>query len=500
MSSPSVFNSLYWKIAGTFVLILTLVGLGYVLITAYFANQFFEEANQKLHGQVAQHLIDEKFKEQMPFLEDGSINKPLFGDIMHDMMAVNRRIEVYLLDTTGMVKYSVVLDHEAPEANTIQVDTKVIQAFIQEPGEQLLLGDNPRNMVEKKAFSAAKFNIQGQSGFIYIILDSEVFDSVSYSLLGTYIGRLGGTAMLLTFLGAIGIGLLIIWFLTKNLRKIIQTVHQFEQGDLHARVKLKSQGELSVLADSFDHMADTILGNIEEIKQTENLRKELVANVSHDLRNPLAIIQGYIETLQIKGPTLPEPERQSYMQVILKSLERLNKLVAELFELSRLESNQIKLAAEAFDIRELVSDVSEKFSLLAEQKKVSFELAGMDQALPQVVGDISLIERVLQNLLDNAFKFTPEGGKILLQLASKSEGVEVTVADTGVGIPKEDIPHLFERYYTATGQGIRKMQVLGWDWPSSTRSWNCTIAPFRYKVNREKGPLFPFLFPNLLKE
>lgn len=491
----SPFKSLYWKIAGTFILILTLFGLGYVGITAYFANQFFEEANQKLHAQVANHLIQEKFKDQMPFLADGSINKPLFGDIMHDMMAVNRRIEVYLLDTIGMVKYSVVLDHEAPEANTIQVDTGVIHEFIRQPGEQLLLGENPLNMAERKAFSAAEFDIQGQKGFIYIILDSEVFDSVSYSLLGTYIGRLGSMSMLLTLLGAIGIGLLIIWFLIKNLRRIIGAVKEFEQGDLQARAQLKSQGELSMLADSFNHMADTIVRNIEEIKQTETLRKELIANVSHDLRNPLAIIQGYAETLQIKGIELPEAERQNYIEVILKSLERLNRLVGELFELSRLESNQVKLVTEAFDIRELVSDVSEKFSLMAQQKQVQFEFSGFEAPLPKVVGDISLIERVLQNLLDNAFKFTPSGGKIILQLDAKSEGVEVTVSDTGVGIPKEDIPHLFERYYTRNRTGDQKNAGSGLGLAIVNKIMELHNRVIQVRSEPQKGTSFSFSLP-----
>ncbi len=414
---------------------------------------------------------------------------------MHDMMAVNQRIEVYLLDTVGTVKYSVVLDPEAQETNSIQVDLEPVYQFIDNPGDQLILGDNPRNLNERRAFSAAKFNIQGQSGFIYIILDSEVFDSVSYSLLGTYIGRLGSMTMLLTLLGAIGIGLLIIWFLTKNLRKIIGAVQEFEQGDLQARASLKSQGELSFLADSFNHMADTIVGNIEELKQTETLRKELIANVSHDLRNPLAIIQGYVETLQIKGMDLPEAERNSYIEVILKSLERLNRLVGELFELSRLESNQVKLVKESFDLRELVSDVSEKFSLMAQQKHVAFELAGLDGPVPQVVGDISLIERVLQNLLDNAFKFTPEGGKVVLQLNAQEEGVEISVSDTGIGIPQEDIPHLFERYYTRNRTGDQKNKGSGLGLAIVNKIMELHNRVIQVRSEPQKGTTFSFSLP-----
>jgi len=454
-------RSLYWKIAGTFVIILIFVGLTYIGITAYFANQFFAETHQKLHANLANHLIEEKFKDANPFLEDGSINKPLFGDIMHDMMAVNRRIEVYLLDTLGYVKYSVVLDHDAPNADQIQVDLDPIDRFIQNPGENYILGDDPTSPGTKKAFSASRFDIQNQSGYIYIILDSDIYDTVSQSILGTYIGRLGISSGIFTLFFAIGIGLLIIWYLTRNLRRIIRTVNEFEQGNLHARIDLPSRGELSTLAESFNRMANTILANIESIENSERIRKELIANVSHDLRNPLAIIHGYIETLQIKGDKLTEGERNSYIKIILKSLERLKKLVGELFELSRLESQGIQLKQERINVRELIFDISEKYQVMAAERDICFRIGDFEQERHWVWADLALIERVLHNLLDNALKFTPHGGEIILELDQKSEEIEIRISDTGVGIAEEDIPHLFERYYTKSRSQENKESGTG---------------------------------------
>jgi len=488
-------GSLYWKIAGTFVIILILVGCAYIFITAYFANQFFEETHQKLHAHLANHLIEEKFKEEKPFLEDGGINKPLFGDIMHDMMAVNRRIEVYLLDTTGLVRYSVVLDHEAPEADKIKVDLEPVKAFIKAPGENYILGDNPRNPNIQKAFSAAKFHIQGQSGYIYIILNSQIYDTVSQRILGTYIGRLGLTALGITLLFAIAIGLLIIWFLTRNLRKIIRTVNEFKDGNLSARVHLHSQGELSTLAESFNSMAQTILSNIDEIKRTENLRKELVANISHDLRNPLAIIYGYVETLQIKGSALSERDRTQYIQTILKSLNRLKSLVGELFELSRLESHQIQLNREAVNVRELVSDMQEKYTFIASQQDIDLQISGLDQALPNVYADLSLIERVLQNLLDNAIKFTPSGGKISLQISDQDDEVQISIADTGVGIPREEIPHLFDRYYTRSRSNGHEHVGTGLGLAIVKKILELHERTIQVKSELHKGTIFTFSLP-----
>ncbi len=489
-------GSLYWKIAGTFVFILLLVGLAYIFITAYFANQYFEETNQKLHAEVATHLIQEKFNEEKPFLDDGSINKPLFGDIMHDMMAVNRKIEVYLLDTLGVVKYSVVLDHEAPEADKIKVDLAPIKAFIDSPGETYILGDDPRNPGSEKAFSAAKFHIQGQSGYIYIVLDSEIYDNVSQRILGTYIGRLGTTALMLTLLFAIIIGLLIIWYLTKNLRKIIRTVHEFEDGNLQARIELRSQGELSTLAESFNSMAQTILSNIDEIKRTETLRKELVANISHDLRNPLAIIYGYVETLQIKGGALTEQERNTYIQTILKSLNRLKKLVGELFELSRLESHHIQLKKEQVNVRELLSDIQEKYRMIASKSEIDLEIEGLDQALPNVYADLSLIERVFQNLIDNAIKFTPSGGKISLNITGSQDEVKISVCDTGMGIPEEDLPHLFDRYYTRNRSDKKEQTGTGLGLAIVKKILELHERSIQVKSEIHKGTIFTFSLPS----
>ena len=110
-------NKLVRKLALSFLCIIVLVGTTYILITAYFADKYFEETTQRLNAQIANHIIQEKFQNASPFLEDGSVNKPLFGDLMHDMMAVNHGIEVYLLDEQGFVLYSVVLEHNANDCD-----------------------------------------------------------------------------------------------------------------------------------------------------------------------------------------------------------------------------------------------------------------------------------------------------------------------------------------------------------------------------------------------
>ena len=425
-----------------------MVGLAYVSITAYFSTKYFEETTQLLNAKVANHMIEEKFQNASPFLEDGSVNKPLFGDIMHDMMAVNRGIEVYLLDSEGSILYSVVLDHDEPEAPKQYVDLGPVKEFIENDGSIFILGDNPRNENNPKIFSAAHFDHEGTEGYIYIVLAGKQFDAVTSSLLGSYFIRLGIGSMLLTLFFALLIGVIAIWYLTANLRSIIETVIRFKEGDNLARIKKAEKTDLAELATTFNQMADTINDNMEKLKAHDKLRQELVSNVSHDLRTPLAIIHGYTETLMIKDMELSAQERRQYLTNINSSTERLAKLVAQLFEYSKLEAKQIEAHKEPFLISELVMDLYYKYQILAKEKSIALKIE-MEEGLPLVFADIALVERVIQNLLDNALKFTPKDGIITLMLNHTNDNVEVTVKDNGMGISEQEQTYIFERYRKA---------------------------------------------------
>ena len=404
-----------------------------------------EESSQRLHAHVAEHLIQEKFQNADPFLEDGSVNKPLFGDIMHDMMAVNQSIEVFLLGEDGKILYSVVLDHDNPNEPLQYVSLDPIHQFIDENGESYVLGDDPRNPGQQKIFSAAAFEQNGQKGFIYIILAGKQFEQVVASRSGSYFMKMGLGASVLTMIFAGFIGLLAVWFLTRNLREIIKQVRRFQEGDHEARIENPLDNDLSSLAVSFNEMAETIVQNMEEIRSVDNLRRELIANVSHDLRTPLAIMQGYTETLQMKGKDLEEADREHYLSIIHNSSEKLSRLITQLFEYSKLEARQIMPEKQPFPMAELAYDVKSKYSMIAENRGINLVLE-IPENLPLVFADISLVERAIQNLMDNALKFTPEEGEITLKIESDAENIQVSIHDTGPGIPEEEQSYIFERY------------------------------------------------------
>ena len=427
-----------------FILLIVLMGASYIFVTGYFANKYSQATAQKVNADIANHLIAEKFQNASPFLEDGSVNKALFGELMHDMMAINRSIEVYLLDKSGKILYSVVLDH-SEDSEVKKVSLTPIKTFIATKGEQYILGDDPRNPGKQKIFSAAPFEVDGKEGFIYIILAGQELQQVSDNLMGRYYSKLGIGATILSMLFAGLIGLLSIWFLTKNLRLMTGTVRRFQEGDLEARIENPKDSDIEVFANSFNAMADTIVDNMEKMKSVDLLRRELIANVSHDLRTPLAILKGYVETLQMKKDTLTESEKQEYLQITHDNIDKLSNLINQLFEYSKLEAEQVTPVKEPFSITELSHDLIAKFEVLAKQKQIDLQLNNPNENC-MVYADVSLVERALQNLIENAIKYTEPKGEVKLSLNHKKNQIEISITDTGKGIPVGEQPFIFDRY------------------------------------------------------
>jgi len=234
--------------------------------------------------------------------------------------------------------------------------------------------------------------------------------------------------------------------LTKRFTAMTEAVKHFEHGDLDRRIPGPFDDEIGQLAHAYNQMADTIVDSMEKVKRNDDLRRELVANVSHDLRSPLASIQGYIETILMKDMALTDGDRSRYLQIILDNTTRLSRLVNELFELSRLDAEQVQPRSELFSAAELAQDVVMKFKPQAAQHKIELK-AVLPQNLPMVYADLGMMDRVLSNLIENALRYTPAQGAIHVGLAQKQQQVQVYVSDTGAGIPEADLPYLCERFY-----------------------------------------------------
>ncbi|NNF57150.1 MAG: HAMP domain-containing protein [Rhodothermaceae bacterium] len=369
------------------------------------------------------------------------------------MTQINRRLDVYLLEADGTIKGWFMGGGEDPQLEGVALGP-IMQFLYNEPAP--ILGDDPSRPGEQAPFSVSPISVMGQEGcYLYLLLQSEDYDAVLASLRGPVFGRLALRASLLAFALTALVGLALFWWLSRRLTTLRAAVSAFERGQIDRRVTVQSNDELGHLSAAFNAMAEQIEGQMEDMRRADRLRRELVANVSHDLRSPLASIQGYLETLQLKAESLPPERRRRYVDVALAQTRRLGSLVTQLFDLSKLDARQVQPHFEAFPIAELMQDVVMQYEPEAEKRGVVLRAVLPETGLPLVRADIGLIERVLTNLLDNALRYTPEGGTVEVRPVDDGAMVCVEVADTGVGISPEVLPHVFERFVRADASRSR---------------------------------------------
>ncbi len=435
------FKSLYWKISAVFLLLLLLLGIAFNFITLFSTEMYFQEGNQRLHRRFASFVADLLQSYSSTSLDQGEIQK-----VFEQVNKMNPSVEVYLIDEQGTILYS-----STPFENLKlhQIDIQPIKKFLAVEGKQFTMGEDPKGIHKEKVFTAAPFVFhEKKGGYVYVILGGEEYDSALQFIQQNYILRLGVKTLIISLIAAAIIGLLSIGFLTRRLYRLTKAMTEFSIGNFSQRVCNVSDDEIGTAARTFNQMAEMIQRHVDELAAIDSLRRELIANVSHDLRTPLSSMQGYVETVILKDASLTTSERQKYLQTILESTIKLNALVQELFELSKLDARQTLPKPESFSLSELVQDVAQKFHLRAEKNNIQIDTS-LPNDLPFVRADIGMIDRVLQNLIENAINYTAANGRITLHVARVEDKLRVDIADTGCGIPARDLASVFDRFYRA---------------------------------------------------
>jgi two-component system phosphate regulon sensor histidine kinase PhoR len=202
-----------------------------------------------------------------------------------------------------------------------------------------------------------------------------------------------------------------------------------------------------------------VFHDITQIRDLERVRKEFVANVSHELRTPLTSIKGFVETL--RNGALSDPEKSlRFLEIIEKHTERLNRLITDLLNLSQIESGKIGMNLKSIYLGDVVSRVISNFKEIAEQKRQNIKI-NIPPDLPHVMADEGRIETVMENLLDNAVKYTPDHGEITISVFDKDDDIQIEIADTGMGIPPKDLSRIFERFYRVDKARTRELGGTG---------------------------------------
>jgi signal transduction histidine kinase len=442
-------NSLYQRLAITlFILFVAIAGL------FFWWSQSLEqlsrnEAEQRLHISLAEHLANDN-----PLLKEGNYDYEALKNLFHSLMILGPSFEFYFVDPSGKIlSYSA----DPGKVKRKSVNIAPIKDLIGQTKSLPIYGDDPRDLNGKKIFSTtAIYNNEQLKGYLYVIIGGEIYDSIfsgiqSNQHLSQSIALVFGSVIFF-FL----VLLALLRYLTLPLKDLTNDIRQFRGSNFEMeKISFREwpnadNNEIHELGKTFNEMAMQINDQLIQLQNIDSHRRELLTHLSHDLRTPLASLQGYLETIELKGNQLTAEQHQQFFSVAVKNANHLKRLVDQIFELAHLEGGQVKLNLETFPLGELLHDIVAKFSLKAEQKQLSLAVDSNDLEF-EVISDIEKLERVLSNLIENAIRHSSSGGTIILKTQVKNDNtIKLQVADNGTGIETSDLSQIFEARYRAS--------------------------------------------------
>jgi two-component system sensor histidine kinase BaeS len=262
-----------------------------------------------------------------------------------------------------------------------------------------------------------------------------------------------GPTMAVIGAGVLGVGTALIALVVfgpvrRRLKGVQAATERLGAGDLSARAPDHGSDEVATLARSFNQMADELATRARALEASDRIRRQLMADVSHELMTPLTAMRGYIETLTMPEVQLDAQTRQRYMGIVTDETHRLEQIIGDLLDLARLEGGGMTLRHDRADIGQLFNRVAERHERELSDRQIQM-ITRVDAAAKSIVGDADRLEQALQNLAANALRHTPDGGQIRLTAERVGQEVVLTVRDNGTGIPTEHLAHIFDRFYKA---------------------------------------------------
>ena len=396
------------------------------LLTALVSNRLFEQRTrqdslsvERLATMAAPFFASAQMDELQQLLADNA------AEMGGRLLAVDRDGKVQA-DTFGLL-YGTRLP--LPEITDVLVKGEGLSYGIHQLDSAALSGVAE----DYAAYCAAKLSLDGQTlgAVLYVSTIQALVDSLNTVRLQLW------SVFLVVAAAAVIAAFLLSRVITRPITALTRTIQKMGKGDLSARVKVRASGEMRQLADSYNAMA-------EEIENFDRSRSQFVSNASHELKTPLTTMKILLENL-IYQPDMPAELREEFMQDMNHEIDRLTNVVTDLLTLTQTDSHETPLHPEPTDLSELVEEALHLLQPAAE-KRGQLLNASIPPSLV-IDCDPGKTRQIITNLVDNALKYTPDGGHIMVALADGSDDVTLSVADNGVGIPEADQAHIFDRFY-----------------------------------------------------
>ncbi|MFV1872936.1 MAG: sensor histidine kinase [Oleiphilus sp.] len=448
------YSKLVFALMASFIL----VSLFMMYLMNQLTHSYQNEVEQKLHRQLAQHMVKDH-----QLLKQGELDHKALKHAFHSMMVLGPAFEFYVLDQQGNIQtYSA----EPGKVKRESVSLAAINKFLSSDAVLPIVGDDPRSHSRQKIFSAAEIrHDQNLVGYLYIIIGGEKYDDVVDVLKESHIIKLGLWGVIASLVFILLTLMFVFALLTKPLRKLSEDMHLFRKSGFKLSTERlqndmndwnEKGDEIHRLGATFRAMSCEMQHQYEKVKTTDELRKELISYVSHDLRTPLSALLGYLETWQLSKDKLSDTEKDQLVSIALENGQHISNLVEQLFELARLDSDHVALDLESVSLADLSFDVVQSLSLLASSQNISLQVIHPENDALLVQADLPKLERVFVNLIDNAIRHCQEGDEIKVQLERVSsepngtqDSITVSIQDSGSGIPESDLPFIFDAYYRA---------------------------------------------------
>jgi signal transduction histidine kinase len=363
------------------------------------------------------------------------------------ILIINNRDRTFLFDSAGTFRAGdAFVGRIANSTIPSQLEQGVLIRF------NAVVGNFLENQTEEWLFVGLEtLGVGGQMDFVVVIASPRPMQSLQDALQDF------GTELLPLFaqagIGGLLVALILAVVITRSIAQPLQTVAraaaEVAEGKFDQQVPIKGPAEIRAVAEAFNRMSA-------EIRTEQMSQKDLLANVSHDLKTPLTSIQGYAQAI-IDGAA-PDPRRAA--RIIYDESARLNRMVVGLTDLARLQAGQLVMSHQPIDLGQLAGAIAQRLEVVAAEKQIALRID--TPSMPPIMGDGDRLAQVITNLISNAITYTPEQGTVHVSTQIRDGGVEMIVRDTGVGIPAEELPRIFERFYQVDkSRGPRRGTGLG---------------------------------------